>query len=269
MLFLILVCTAPALAQTTITQAKALDGLGDCDTPGFPVTICERGSYVLKSNLRLPNWTTTAIEVVVDDVTIDLNGFAIVARFACLVPIGQPCPREGVGVDATGRDNVAVVNGTVRGMGTDGIRLGDNGRVEKVRALANGSFGIRVGESSTVTGNTVTDNGDDGILASEGSIVTGNTARRNGGDGLSCTAGGACSVTGNTAHRNAFSGIRVSGGSVLIGNTGRENGREGLSSVHNGGTSGYTHNAMFFNGTVDVGLGLRPLGRNLCNHDLC
>lgn len=46
------------------------------DQPGFPVSILNPGSYRLTSNLEVPSENTTAIEVLVSDVTIDLNGFA-------------------------------------------------------------------------------------------------------------------------------------------------------------------------------------------------
>ena len=43
------------------------------DTPGFPVTISKAGSYRLSGNLTVPNKDTTAILIVADDVTLDLN----------------------------------------------------------------------------------------------------------------------------------------------------------------------------------------------------
>jgi len=34
-----------------INQNSALAGIGGCDTPGFPITICQPGSYRLSGNL--------------------------------------------------------------------------------------------------------------------------------------------------------------------------------------------------------------------------
>jgi hypothetical protein len=45
----------PALAQTAINQARALKGVGGCDAPGFPVTLCQSGSYKLTGNLLVPD----------------------------------------------------------------------------------------------------------------------------------------------------------------------------------------------------------------------
>jgi parallel beta-helix repeat protein len=265
MLLLVLACATPALAQTTITQAKAADGIGGCDAPGFPVTICAPGSYVLKSNLRVPNQNTTAIHVVANDVTIDLNGFAIFASSRCLAPVGEPCPSDGRGVDATDRWNVAVLNGTVRGMGEFGVIVGPRGRVERVRALTNGFVGIMApGFGSTVVGNTVANNADDGIRAGFGSTVTGNTAEDNGGDGIRC--GNACTVAGNTAHQNGKNGI-IALESTVVGNTALRNGHFGLN-LSVSGPSGYAHNVVRYNSLGAVSGGT-SLGQNLCNLAVC
>jgi hypothetical protein len=68
-------------------QAQAVDGVLEInqtcavntgcfagDTAGFPITINTQGSYVLTSNLDLPDVNTTGIEVTVGIVTIDMNG---------------------------------------------------------------------------------------------------------------------------------------------------------------------------------------------------
>jgi hypothetical protein len=59
-----------------IDQARALAGsITPGDAPGFPVTISQPGSYRLSGNLRVPS--AIGIEITADDVSIDLNGFAI------------------------------------------------------------------------------------------------------------------------------------------------------------------------------------------------
>ena len=83
---LIAVClswlASPALAVdgvVEINQARAeAGGVTATDTPGFPVTIDQSGSYRLTGNLTVSSATTEAIEVRDDRVTIDLNGFSIV-----------------------------------------------------------------------------------------------------------------------------------------------------------------------------------------------
>ena len=70
-----------------INQARALaGGVTPGDVPGFPVTIDASGSYRLTGDLTAPDLDTTAIGVTADDVTIDLNGFAIIGPNDCTDP---------------------------------------------------------------------------------------------------------------------------------------------------------------------------------------
>src|SRR5574340_955829 len=122
---------------TLINQSNAIAGhvtLGD--TPGFPVSINLPGIYKLSSNLVVPNQNTTAIQINVDNVTIDLNGFAILGPNVCPtdgVNVAQPCTNVssspftvGMGIDAGTAgafkvDNTRVLNGTITGMGGIGV----------------------------------------------------------------------------------------------------------------------------------------------------
>src|SRR5208283_2371136 len=62
-----------------IDQNRALaGGITPGDTPGFPVTISQTGSYRLTGNLTVPDVNTGGIVVTADHVTIDLNGFSII-----------------------------------------------------------------------------------------------------------------------------------------------------------------------------------------------
>ena len=82
-----------------INQAAALAGSvtgGPVfnDQPGFPVSLLSPGSYRLTGNLYVPDTNTTAIEVIVDDITIDLNGFVITTVDLCR----PDCAPSGTGV---------------------------------------------------------------------------------------------------------------------------------------------------------------------------
>ena len=44
---------------------------------GFPVTISQPGSYVLTSDLVVPDANTTGVSIQTADVTLDMNGFSI------------------------------------------------------------------------------------------------------------------------------------------------------------------------------------------------
>lgn len=253
-----------------INQTSALAGyVTPGDVPGFPVTISLPGSYRLEGNLTVPTVFITAIQITADNVTLDLNGFAIlVASPLCLTGPGVPCPANGHGVEATDRENVAVLNGTVSGMGGSGVTLGKNGRVDKVRVLHNRT-GINTGQGSVVTGNTAQGNSSTGIYAGANSIVEGNVAMSNLRHGIYASYGS--TVQGNTANLNGVDGINAELYSSVIGNTAARNARFGLGLSTNSSPNdavGYVHNVLSSNGQANVSGGT-TLGQNLCNSSTC
>jgi hypothetical protein len=211
----------PAWGQVLISQTRANSGgVTPGDAPGFPVSLYLPGSYKLSGNLTVPDAFTGAIDIRADNVTLDLNGFAILGPTVCS---GTPLTCTPTGSVAGVRsqsdiDNVTVVNGSVRGMGSHGVLLGGSfNRVEKIHATSNAAIGIAVGPGSIVTGNTATSNRVYGINAKAGSTVTGNTTSYNGTGGIFAETGSV--VTGNTALFNHREGINVGSGSTVSGNT--------------------------------------------------
>jgi hypothetical protein len=160
---------------TVITQTRAATGgVTPGDTPGFPVTISAGGSYRLESNLEVPDGNTTAIAITARNVTVDLNGFAI---------LGPGIAGSGIGISAPfPSGNVSVRNGTVSGMGNTGIGLSRGCRVEGVSVSGN-EVGIFAREGATIINNSVSNNRSVGIRVLGGS-VTGNTVTLNRGLGL-------------------------------------------------------------------------------------
>ena len=120
--------------------------------------ISEPGSYILTGNLTVPDENTSAIEVRADDVTLDLNGFAIQCSESNRSEDGvscEPSPGSGEGVtsffvsgeNSDTASNTVVRNGTIRGMATHGVNI-NSGFVEGIQALENRGVGIRVGEGA-------------------------------------------------------------------------------------------------------------------------
>ena len=210
------------------------------DSPGFPVTISQPGSYRLSSNLTVPDRNTTAIQITADSVTLDFGGFSIIGPINCM---GSPatCPFSGTGVGVqAGADQIGgnrairILNGSVHGMGLMGIQMTGSGSVvERVTAYSNagggmavagkviesaathnGSFGI---VAETVRDSTSSENAGDGmILSGGGGIASGNVSSYNGGIGISVAYG---TVTGNSLFLNSYVGISAQCPSSVIANT--------------------------------------------------
>ncbi len=224
---------------------------------GFPYVISEPGSYKLTGNLSVPDENTTAIEVRADDVTLDLNGFAI----QCTDPDGVRCePSSGSGegvtsffVSGENASNTAVRNGTIRGMGSHGVNV-DSGLVEGIQALENGGPGIAIGEG-VIADCLARSNAGTGIEIGKG-VATTNIAVLNGGDGIEVRNGVA---RNNTSAGNDGDGIGSEGSALILGNRVINNSGAGLNLVsESAGVSGYTDNVI--NGTVTGG---QAIGCNL------
>jgi hypothetical protein len=238
-----------------ISQNNALAGnVTPGDAPGFPVTISQPGSYVLSSNLTVPDAFTTAIEIAADHVTVDLNGFAILGPVDCsggFPCAGEPPPieRGGDGVGSlldNPRFNITVRNGTVQGMGASGVSLyGDSNVVEHVNARSNGGLGIILRRS----------------IDSGASTVRHAMAQRNGGVGIYVDVG---LVSHSTASVNENAGIFVGQGTASY-NFSNRNGIEGLLL---GESVGYFGNNLLGNGLRPVSGG-KNHGQNLCNGVTC
>jgi len=242
-----------------INQSGALaGGITPGDTPGFPGTISQSGSYRLASNLTLTASDATAIEITAPNVTIDLNGFSIIGPGVCNINAQGiaicPPPGQGVGVQGgtdqiVGTRSVTVRNGSVRGFSLNGIQLTGNGSsVERVAADGNFKAGFDV--NGSVTNSSATGNGFDGIRAlvvrdstsvrnrrfgilirSAGGAATGNISSFNGVEGISAANS---RVIDNTVFSNLDTGILATCPSNVADNTVVDNGSNSIELVGSG-----------------------------------
>lgn len=231
-----------------INQSCVATGCLPGDAPGFPVSLTP-GSYVLTSNLSVPTAATTAITGTTD-VTIDLNGFSITGITTCT---GEPavCTNTGAGDGIFLGVRGVVRNGTVRGMGRDGIRGDVALIVEGVTAAENGRDGIRaLGNAQQIRSTRTLQNGSEGI----------NLYGSSPGGGI---------VEGNTSYANGRYGALVSG-AVVLHNTFTHNGEEGL---YAGNGSGFGYNKFTLNnGSTSAnqfGGGGTEFGPNVCGYNIC
>lgn len=177
---------APAGASDGVVEINAararVGGVTSSDTAGVPVTLDTPGSYRLTSDLDSsigpPSGIIadpenfTVIEITADDVTLDLGGFTI---------SGPGIPGTGDGVRSSGR-NTVVMNGTIDGVGRDGLALGPNARVRDVGVANAGRDGIAAGASSLVRDCTAQDNAGFGLVLGSLSGFGGNVFTGNNGD---------------------------------------------------------------------------------------
>jgi hypothetical protein len=222
-----------------IDQNKAMTGnVTAGDTPGFPVSINQPGSYRLDGNLSVPNNTTNAIEINASNVTLDLNGFAILGPVTCAAfpctNVGSLASGYGVlsGSDAPQKAymNITVRNGTIAGMGADGVHiLGESVRVEDLRVHDNGFSGIVVRSTAfgaqsnlVVRGNTVQRNGSYGVKAYAG-LITDNMISESRDAGISVQADRGATVARNLVTGCGLAGLSLTApvgyyGNTLVGN---------------------------------------------------
>jgi hypothetical protein len=259
-----------------INQARALAGsVTATDMPGFPVTIDSSGSYRLTGNLTVDG-PATGIDVFGQDVTLDLNGFAIVR--------GSP-PGCCTGIFAPG--STRIMNGTIRGF-SNGI-WGGSLWVSGVHVVGIGSgAGIATGIYSVVT-DSVVEHTSGGIGVGSGSVVRGCTSRNNASTGIQ--SGVSSLVSGNSVIENAVYGILAADGSTVVGNNVNSNGvgvfslvgvtlldntarsNTGLGFSFAGANNAYARNVLTNNNGGDgnaqvggAGSGTQ-LGTNICGND--
>ena len=217
---------APATAVTT-TNASNL------------FIIKAPGSYYLTANITGVSGKN-GILIDADNVTVDLNGFAIE---------GVEGSVNGI-IMAVQYGNLRIHNGSVRRWGGSGIYcakannsqfdhlrvsfnvLGglDGGAVSvlsDINAEFNGYFGIVTEVNSMVTNCNASSNGSAGIAVNEGSTVTNCVAGGNSSDGIKSY--NFCTIKDCTTVGNAFSGIMAGVASTIIGCTASTNTLNGIS----------------------------------------
>ncbi len=201
-----------APTHKTLTEVEPRAAVNATNTPGDADSlykITQPGSYYLTGNV-----TGVAgkhgIEIASSGVTLDLNGFQL---------IGAPAMGDfdGVRVTVANLMNIAVVNGTVRSWGDDGIDLGTNAtdscRVEGVLASLNADHGIFTGWASSVANCSAYFNMGYGISALSGSTVSNCLARDNTATGI--VTGGGCMIANCSVFSNDGNGIATANGCTI------------------------------------------------------
>ena len=197
----------------------------------LPFPISTPGSYFLTKTLHAAPGQA-AITITADDVTLDLNGFAL---------LGDSEPVDAISVAAVAR--VSVANGTIAHWGGIGVNAGaaTSGRYERLQIESNTGGGIVTGASSVIASLIVKGNGGNGIAVNAGAgsgiggvrdsvvegsvlddiqvtnnvVVENNKVYNSGVDGIHVLGTGN-RIDGNTIVRQGLSAIRVEGFNNLI-----------------------------------------------------
>ncbi|MEM9819936.1 MAG: right-handed parallel beta-helix repeat-containing protein [Bacteroidota bacterium] len=255
-------------------QRIPIDSL-DTDGDGS-VDISEPGHYFLRDTLLVVNDQWGGIVINTDNVTIDLNGFAILA--------GTNAQVDGINVLGN-HNNITIENGTIAGFagagingfntnqstfrnlivrnnGFDGLVSNRNCLIVNCTVLSNGFDGLEVDEGSIIRDCTAAFNGDNGIEAGGGSMVYNCISYSNERDGID--VGDGSRVEGCMVYDNAQLGLDVSISVLCLNNTAYRNGWSGID-VRNGGI---TMNNVSNDNGVCIANGTCGLGMNGQGNDI-
>lgn len=165
-LFLVLAPAAFAVdGVVLINQATAATGLPGCGSTGFPMVICNPGSYRLSGDLSVPA-NLDGVLITASDVSLDLNGFTI----------SGPSVNVHTGVIAgSSTHRVTVSNGRVIGF-ANGVVLGGTSSIARqltVDLIAD--IGIQVDGVGIVEDCSVNATGTGIMLTGLSGMALGNT----------------------------------------------------------------------------------------------
>jgi parallel beta-helix repeat protein len=202
----------------TLTEVEPRIVVNATNTPGdfncvFKIT--QSGSYYLAGNVTSVGGKS-GIKIEADNVTLDLNGYAV---------LGDGSAAKGITIDLAGAGrNLALLNGTIRGWGLAGVEVSfaENARLDGLRASNNGFNGLTAGQNALVTNCTALENDGNGIVVANRGSVIGCTAGFNGSNGI--VTGLGSTISNCTSSSNDGDGIEVSSDCRVVSNTCYSNG---------------------------------------------
>jgi hypothetical protein len=187
----------------SIDQKSSENGLKGCHHSGFPIQICDSGSYRLDSNLIVSAYDTDAVQISADNVTLDLNGFTVSGPW-----VQGSTHFFGTGVYSP-NSNITIRNGKLTGFPQGIFVKGSNEFLELVTVTGN-NYGIDSwGDSTFVDRATATHNPFGGIVLYGSGMVTNSLVSSN---GSGVYIGGAGGYGANTLISNSTD---VAGGTSM------------------------------------------------------
>jgi parallel beta-helix repeat protein len=234
----------------------------------MPYNLTHSGSYYLTGDMHVLDPGTDGITISADNVTLDLNGFALIG------------PGKGVGTDdgvhiecVVGYcDGISLYNGSVREWGGNGVYGAEvsSSLFQDLRLTANGGVGLAAGDSNIVVRCAAYSNGGTGIASRYDNVVADSSAYANEGNGISVSDGS--TVSNCTATSNFGDGISaLDGGTVrdctatFNSGDGIEVGNHTLVVANNADSSGFSGDGA---GIHVTGANNRIEGNNVTNNDI-
>ena len=197
---------APGPTMKTLDQMEPRTPVDASHTPGDAnaiYVISQPGSYYLTTNV-IGIAGLSGIRIDADNVTLDLNGFAL---------IGVPSTQRGINMTAA-HLNIAIFNGTVRGWSSYGVYMTSaaNSQFYKLRLSQNSFAGLKVGDHSTVFDCVADANAGPGIfIVGTGNRIENNNLNNNTNNGILAIAPGNLIVK-NSATYNVGGDYNIAAG---------------------------------------------------------
>lgn len=191
----------PAPTMRTLDQVEPRTMVNATNTPGDDTSlfvIRSSGSYYLTGNIAGASGKH-GIAVVANNVTLDLNGFALIG------PEDSGIPTRGVNT-ITPIVNFSIRNGNVSGWTDGGVRA---------------DFAVTRAEKLSLSNNT----GSTGLTVGSGSLVTDCVAR---GNGTGIRTADHCQVMNCIATDNSVDGFESTNHALIADCTSSRNGRNGI-----------------------------------------
>lgn len=234
---------APAPMMKSLDQIEARTPIDAAHTSGDAnnqFIISAPGSYYLTGNLTGVSGKN-GISINANNVSVDLNGFALIGVAGTLIGINVPAAQR----------NLRVHNGTVDYWYSTGLScyLASNSQFDHLRISQNNGAGLSCGSGCVLNNCSAEANGAGGLETGDHCTLIGCTAANNGFDGIStgtsstltsCASSGSlspyagfsidddCTIIGCSADSNYY-GISANNGCTIKECTANRNGKKGIS----------------------------------------
>jgi parallel beta-helix repeat protein len=156
----------PAAGMLTLSQVEPRTPVDATHTPGnnfAQYVISNSGSYYLTTNIFVSSGGFSAIYIVTNDVTLDLNGFSL---------LGASGAAYGINVESS-CTNITVHDGLINGWSDDGVYCaGSDATLDRVTVSGDNVGIVLTGPGRCVVRNSIVSrNTGDGIYCSENNVT--------------------------------------------------------------------------------------------------